>query len=758
LPAARAEQPAPAEAPPANSGEKAALAGPPPAVEPENAVVEDPPPATAEPENAVLEGPPPAAAEPENAVLEGPPPAAAEPESVEAPPPAAEPDAIVVRSKRPTSAASAQVVRDRDFRLRTMRRPADLLEVAPGLVVVQHAGGGKANQYFLRGFDADHGTDVALFVDGVPVNQVSHAHGQGYADLNWILPDVVERVEIYKGPYFTRLGDFATAGAVNLVTRREVEENEITAGGGMFDTVEGRFVAAPRFDDAWTGFAAARVFRTDGPFDHPEDTRLASAFGRVGRAFEGGGGVWLTTTAYVNGWHGSGQVPDRKVRSGELSRFGAVDPDEGGSSSRHSVYVNVDLPKSASETLSLQAYLVRYRLALYSNFTFFSEDPEHGDMIEQDDDRTTVGASAEYGKRFEIADMVFRTSFGAQLRSDDADTALWHDEARERLEARVDANVQESSVGVFAEEDVQWTPWLRTVAGVRADTFVFAVDDALEDRATPDTKTSGVARGTQLSPKATVILSPLADLDLFANFGVGFHSNDARGTVRSEDPVTPLTRATGGELGARTRLFDRIDLAGSFWGLDLEGETVWVGDEGTTESRGPTRRYGAEAEVRARILPWLYADADYTWTRARFTDLPDGEDEVPLAPRTTLQGGLAVRNERGPYGRLGVVHVGDRPATEDGFITAEGFTRLDLTVGWRADAFRLDVGFANLLNAEYAEAQFANTSRLPDETSPADCPGGTRGVVEDGAFAGCEDRHFAPGPPFNVRADLTLFF
>jgi len=290
---------------------------------------------------------------------------------------------------------------------------------------------------------------------------------------------------------------------------------------------------------------------------------------------------------------------------------------------------------------------------------------------------------------------------------------------------------------------------------VRTDYFGFDVSDQRESTETRDDATSGIAHDAIVSPKATAVLTPVEALDVYLNFGTGFHSNDARGVVRQVDPVDPLTRAIGGEIGSRLRLWDRLDLAGAFFVLRLDSENVWVGDEGTTEARGATMRAGGEVEVRVKVLPWLFADADATLTHAEFIE---SGDHVPLAPRLTVAGGVSARHPIGLYGRIGAVHVGDRPATEDGFLEADGFTRLDATVGYKHRIFELSLAAQNLTNTEWAEAQFANVSRLRDETDPADCPTGTRAVGEGADFEGCEDVHFTPGPPFSLQATATLFF
>ncbi|QRK07620.1 TonB-dependent receptor [Archangium violaceum] len=674
----------------------------------------------------------------------------------------AEPEApasmqTTVTARRPFTAASSSTVRDQDFLLRPRPRPADILQVVPGLYTVQHAGGGKANQYFLRGFDADHGTDVALFVDGVPVNMVSHGHGQGYADLNWIIPELIERVEVRKGPYFAQDGDFATAGAVNLVTRRNFESSQLTLGGGSFDTWRGMFIAAPDVE-GWSPVVAGQVYGTNGPFLNPERLERYSLFTKVTRDLSARSSLSLAITSYGSGWNASGQIPLRAVNAGLMDRFGSVNDAEGGNSQRHSAYATWRTLTRDDGEVNIMAYGVQYRLNLYSDFTFFSRDPVNGDMIEQNDRRTVLGFNASYRFRRQWAGITFDTLVGTQLRSDSIENGLSYDKARERLETVVDASIRESSLGVYAQEDIVFTPWLRAVLGLRADSFGFDVNDHREDLSSLDTKTSGVRQASLLSPKASLVVSPLPSTELYVNFGDGFHSNDARGVVRQPDPVTPLTKARGYELGARTRLFDRLDLAGSVFRLDLDSELVWVGDEGSTEARGATRRQGLEAEARLKVLPWLFADADATFTRATYVQNAGNGDAVALAPTLILSGGVSARHPIGIYGRLGVLHLGDRPATEDGLLTAEGFTRVDATLGYRGSFYEVNLSVQNLLDTVWREAQFANVSRLPSETSPSSCPVGTRPAGEADAFEGCEDVHFTPGAPFNAQASVSFFF
>ena len=572
-----------------------------------------------------------------------------------------------------------------------------------------------------------------------------------------IIPELIERVEVRKGPSFAQDGDFATAGAVNLVTRRGFEASQVTLGGGSFDTWRGLFIASPQVE-GWSPVVAAQVYGTNGPFLNPERLQRFSLFTKVTREVAPGSTLSVVLTSYGSGWTASGQVPLREVSAGRLSRFGTIDPDEGGNSQRHSAYATWRTLTSDGGEVNVLAYALQYRLNLYSNFTFFSRDEVNGDMIEQDDRRNVLGFNASYHFRRTLGGIAFDTTLGGQLRTDSIDNGLRYDKARKRLESVVDASVREGSLGVYAQEDITFTPWLRAVLGLRADSFGFDVDDHLEDLANPDTRSSGVRQAARVSPKASLVLNPVRDTELYVNFGDGFHSNDARGVVRQPDPVTPLTRARGYEVGARTRLLDRLDLAGSVFRLDLDSELVWVGDEGTTEARGATRRQGVEAEARLRLLPWLFADADLTVSRATYVENAGNGNAVALAPTLIVSGGVSARHPSGVYGRLGVLHLGDRPATEDEFLTAEGFTRVDATLGYRGSFYEVSVGVQNLLNTQWREAQFANVSRLPSETGPESCPAGTRPAGEPGAFEGCEDLHFTPGAPFNAQASVSLFF
>ncbi len=523
---------------------------------------------------------------------------------------AASPDpdeTMEVVSEPPITAASALTTSGTEIEMRPITRPGDVAEVMPGLFAVQHAGGGKANQYFVRGFDADHGTDVAIGIDGVPVNMVSHAHGQGYADLHELIPELVSSVDVRKGPYEVFDGDLATAGAIDIHLVDRVDESSASASFGSWNTGRGLVIAGV---DRGTTHAvvAGEAFTTDGPFENPEDLVRMNAYAKVTTQPLDGLRLTVGGNAYGSGWTGSGQIPLREVESGDLGWFATEDPSEGGQSTRRNVYATAEVQPRNNQTFFVRAWQSSYRLNLYSNFTFFLNDPEHGDEIEQEDERTLSGFDTWWRDEERAGEFTFTTRLGAQGRQDHIDARLFHDENRERLETDVDAHVDEGRIGAYAREEIAWRDKLRLVGGARIDHYTFAVDDRLDVPA-DGVSSSGVRDAALISPKANLIVSPWKRLDLFVNFGRGFHSNDARGVVQSTDPVDPLTVATGYETGLRVH-DDMGEVAVAAWALDLDAETVWVGDEGTSELSGATHRQGLDGSLRAHPIDWLYADLD----------------------------------------------------------------------------------------------------------------------------------------------------
>jgi outer membrane receptor protein involved in Fe transport len=682
----------------------------------------------------------------------------------------------LVLAQRPISAASSFAVRDREFQLRPIGSVQDILRVTPGLVLVQHSGGGKANQYFLRGFDVDHGTDLALSIDGIPVNMVGHAHGQGYADTNFIIPEVVERVEITKGPYFAHQGDFATAGAVNMVSRDDFEHSSFGLGvsgspGHGAASFRALLIASPKLESGLKATFAAEAGRQNGPFDNPEAWDKYKLFNKLTYAISASSSITLGEMSYGGAWHGSGQLPARAVEQGGVSRFGSIDPDEGGASSRHQLYVQYKVRPSDTSELKALAYVGTYRFDLFSNFSLYIRDPNNGDEIEQRDRRTFYGGRVSYRIVHELEKVRFDTTMGGDVRQDDIHEELWNTVHRKELGQLRGNDVGETMIGVYANEEITPVKWLRLDAGGRADSLSFSVDNTLTSGGAANAPSSGVNSASQLSPKTSLVVSPLqegpAQVDVYVNYGHGFHSNDVRGAF-TRPAVTPLTRAIGEEVGTRGRFFDRWDLAVAFWQLDLASETVWLGDQGTTEVGGSTRRQGVELETRYELTKWLSADADVTFTKSEFKANAGNGNGLALAPKQTYSGGLSARHELGPgvvRGGLRFYGITDRPANDQGDIVAKGFTLFDLHAGYRLRHFDLAFDVENLFNQDSRAAQFDTVGRLRTEPAlgapiPAGFNCGSAGKLATGGgpgFQGCEDVHFTPQYPLTLRVMATVY-
>ena len=652
----------------------------------------------------------------------------------------------IITAERATSSASSSVIRELDIQLRPRETSQELLRLAPGLVIAQHAGGGKAEQLFLRGFDADHGTDVAVSVDGIPVNMVTHAHGQGYADLHWLMPEVVEAVDVRKGPFDVRDGDFATAGAVTFRTKDRLPVASLIVRGGSFDSRHA-IALIPLGGDASTagGYLAGSAHFSDGPFEAPQGYRRLTGFGRFTAPVSRGAEVVATLSAFDSEWGASGQIPHRAVRDSIVTRFGAIDATEGGTTSRYDMALGLRPTAAGATDWEAKVYATRYRFDLFSNFTFFLADSIDGDGIEQVDDRTMVGASGMYGRSGATLGRSSRWSIGLGARADIGDIALHHQRERTRLDQRVGVVSRQGHLYDWARYEVSLTPRVRLDAGIRVDAFRFDVSDRLAASANPELpRPAGTRWRAIVSPKLNLAFDASARTTLFANAGTGFHSNDGRDVVLAGASDRVVPRAVSGEIGTR-HTWSRGSAAVAFWALDLESELVYVGDEGVTEPSGRTRRIGADVELRARVLPWLWADADVNLARGRFLDEPRGANRIPLAPTVTSTAGLTVRDiQRGVLSRfdggLRMRHIGSRAAIEDNSVRARGSTVWEVFGGWGIGPARAFLAIENLFDVEWNEAQFATTSRLRGESAQV------------------TELHFTPGAPRSVQVGIEYRF
>ena len=656
-----------------------------------------------------------------------------------------QPVEVYVWGEQPVSAATEQTVRQKDFELRPTTTPSDILRLVPGLFIAQHQGGGKADQIFLRGFDADHGTDVAIFIDGIPVNMVSHGHGQGYADLHWLIPEIVDHVEVYKGPYFVQFGDFATAGAVNIITKRRDKDTTFSVTGGSYNQQRYLGILSPPEGTPLTPYIGFEAYHDLGPFKNPENFNRFNLMTKFSLLSTANSNVSLLGTFFKSYWNASGEIPGRLVRGGWLGRFDAVDNSEGGKTERHNLNLQYNYA-DAQQSFNAQAWFSYYKFDLFSNFTFFLNDPIDGDEIEQTDKRILGGTYLNYRRNYSLFNIPTETLIGFSSRSDIAHVGLFHDVRRQRLSTTTDSFIKEHSLAWYGQQEIRPTNWLRTQIGVRLDKFFFNVrDDGIPED--PANSISGRKQGFIASPKLNVILSPFSDngwqkrSEIYTNFGGGYHSNDARDVIKNMGRKPALPRALGGELGFRTKLFDRLDMAIDYWRLHLESEAVWAGDEGTTEPRGKTQRQGIEGEFRYQILDWLSADLDTSYTWAKFVKTGAA---VPLAPRFLAYGGFTGRHPSGLEGRVQMRSVGNRWGDEDRVATIHGYTIFDLLAKYKWDRYEFLFSIINIANKKWRPAQFfhdsqiRNDPRFPNEAAPVN------------------DIHFTPGEPLTIKAGLTV--
>ncbi|MBD0273422.1 MAG: TonB-dependent receptor, partial [Acetobacteraceae bacterium] len=641
---------------------------------------------------------------------------------------------VVGARPEPEAAASSHQVPREEIAARPVARTGEVLEAAPGLIVTQHSGEGKANQYFLRGFNLDHGGDLAISVDGMPVNMPTHAHGQGYADTGFIIPESLAGIGVRKGPYYADDGDFATAGALRLDLLNALEHPFVQGTVGSFGYRRGLAAGSVPLG-AGTLLGALEAAAYDGPWRRPDELRRANGLLRYS---QGGAadGFSLTGMAYAGRWNSTDQVAARAVSEGLVGRFGTLDPTDGGRSRRYSLSA-LWARTGDYGTTRVSAYAVRSTLDLYNNFTYFLDDPENGDQFLQRDRRWVLGGEVVHAAPWTAFGRAAETRLGVQTRNDDIRLALFRTASREPRSAVRDDKVQEHSVGFFTDTTVRPYRWMRLTGGARADW--------VGGRVRSDTAAnSGNAGEWIASPKAGVALGPWRATEFFLNAGTGFHSNDLRGATIRLDPndrltrlsrVPVLVRAKGAEIGAATRIVPGLDSRLALFVLTLGSEILFVGDAGTTEASRPSRRVGVEWTNHWRPVPWLGVDLDVAATRARFTDNDGPGRRIPGAPNLVLAAGMTLDEGLGWFGTARLRYFGARPLVEDNSVRSRATALVNARVGYRfANGLQAWLDAFNLLNTKASQIDYFYTSRLPGE--PAE---------------GVADRHFHPVEPFAVR-------
>jgi outer membrane receptor protein involved in Fe transport len=677
----------------------------------------------------------------------------------------------------PVMSSSEQNVSGEDVNARPFSRPAEALEVVPGLIITQHSGDGKANQYFLRGFNLDHGTDLAISVDDMPVNMRTHAHGQGYADLNFLIPELIGSVNIRKGPYFADEGDFSSVGSVHVSLLDSVNKTmaSITAGSFGYRRILG--ITSTKLGEG-TLLIAGEANTYNGPWDNPDNLRKLNGVVRYSRG-TAEDGFSLTGMAYANKWNSTDQIPSRAIASGEIGLYGAFDPSVGGNSNRFSLsgrWAQTDAGGSSKANF----YVIKSSLNLWNNFTYFLTDPVNGDQFHQHDDRILGGVNASHTFKDQFAGLPMETEIGVQSRYDDIRLDLSNTVQRQFLSPTRSDAVQEGSVGVFVQNTLHWTDWLRTNVGWRGDFYQTSVNSFF----TP--ANSGSANAFIGSPKFGVVFGPFAKTELFINAGEGFHSNDARGVTITESPTdgSPLqaspflVKTKGAEVGLRSKLVPGLTSSMSVFLLDSASEILFAGDAGNTKASRPSRRYGVEWTNDYRPLSWLSLEGDIAVTHARFRgDDPEQTalyaslagfpaaqignapgNYIPGAPNVIASAGIRLGEKIGWFSALRYRYFGPRPLTEDNAFVSPATGLLNGQLGYRFDnGWRVQLDAFNLLNSHSDQITYAYGSLLKSDSLFAVCfpPAGAPTAPAAVCQTGVMDRVLHPVEPLAIRLTIA---
>lgn len=628
-----------------------------------------------------------------------------------------------------------KIISEIDLQTSPVTSSQDILQQIPGLFIGQHAGGGKAEQIFLRGFDIDHGTDISISVDGIPVNMVSHAHGQGYADLHFVIPETIDNVDFGKGPYYADQGNFNTAGYIDFRTKRSLDHSSIKLEVGQFNTKRILGLLNILEKPKQQAYIASEFLSTDGPFESPQGFSRINIYSKYTNQLSSTDQISLTASHFTSRWDASGQIPQRAIDDGSITRFGAIDDTEGGTTTRTNLSFEYEKFFTNQSFLSNQVYYSNYNFELFSNFTFFLEDPINGDQIKQKENRHLLGLKSEYNYGFNSGTIDGLLQAGIQLRHDQSmNNGLSRTLNRtETLEFIQLGDIYETNFGSYLNARLNWGQWTINPS-LRLDVFNYQYNDALLTGLS-----SATANESIVSPKLNVFYNYSNDLQFFVKTGKGFHSNDTRVSV-AQSGREILPAAFGTDIGIIWKPIPRLLLNTSIWYLHLDQEFVYVGDAGIVEPSGKTKRQGVDFGLRYQPTEWLFWNFDANVTKPRSIDAEPNENYIPLAPLFTVASGLKFIHLSGLKGSINLRHLKDRPASEDYSITAGGYTVIDVNVdyNWRSMVFGIEI--QNLFNTEWNETQFATESRLFNEAAPV------------------EEIHFTPGTPFFIKSKVELKF
>lgn len=626
-----------------------------------------------------------------------------------------------------------------DIMLRPVNTSQDVLRIVPGLFIAQHAGGGKAEQIFLRGFDIDHGTDINITVDGIPANMVSHAHGQGYADLHFLIPETVEKVNFDKGPYFVNKGNLATAGYAEFHTKEFLRNSLVKIEAGRFNTQRAvglfKLIDKEKKESRQQFYAAAEYFKSDGYFESPQDFHRFNMMAKYNAWFGNQSQLTITASLFDCKWNASGQIPDRAVKSGMITRFGSIDDSEGGNTRRTNLNIRFARQSKKNWKTTNQFYYTNYHFNLFSNFTFFLNDPINGDQINQKETRNIYGYNSSASKAWMLGNKSTNTELGAGLRYDDIAGIELSKAVKRNLTDPIQlGDVKELNGFVFWNQTIDLSDKLILNGGLRFDHFRFAYKDIFAGEIRFDHQQRSI-----VSPKLNLVFTASPTVKIYLNNGIGFHSNDTR-VILDNSAKDILPKVVGTDLGIILKPVKNLVLKTALWHFYSEQEFVYVGDEGIVEPGGKTRRVGIDASARYQFNSWLYGDIDLNYTKARTIDDAKGENFVPLAPSFTSIGGVSAKMKNRFTGSVRYRFISDRPANESNSVRVNGYMITDITTSYTIRKFEFTISVENIFNTEWREAQFDTESRLQFEPQPV------------------SEIHYTPGSPRFLKASFSYKF
>ncbi len=630
-----------------------------------------------------------------------------------------------------------------EIQARPILRSGEVLETVPGLIITQHAGGGKANQYFLRGFNLDHGTDFAIFLDDMPLNLPSHAHGEGYADMNTVIPEFVKRLNYEKGPYYADVGNYSSAGSAHMEFFKTLPQNFLQLEGGMYGYGRAVFGLSQKIRSG-TLLYGGEFSHENGPWNHPDGYNKLNGLATYS---QGGDARGFSTTArgYHGKWNSSDQIPANAVPL--VGVFGTLNPSDGGKSQRYSLQSEWH-HQSAKSLTRITAYGFYYGLDLFSDFTYYLTDPLRGDQFEQKDRRWVAGLDARHTILGEWLGRKVESTLGLQLRNDWIHNGLYQTQNRTRLD-KTDASTGnvlpeitqedrliDTQLGFFAESKIRWAEKFRSVGGLRVDLQHFDVTSLVT------VANSGTASKVLPSPKLSLIFGPWGNTEFYLQGGASFHSNDGRGATQTIEPVsganpvpnTPVTRVPpliptkGGEFGVRTLAVPHLQSTLSVWYLHSASELQQSGDTGETiPSRQPSDRYGVEWANYYTPLEHVSFDLDFANSKALYTKVDEndaaptspGGKRVPEAVGQVIASGITLHD----FGRLSsslrLRYFGPRDLTSDGLYRSQPTALLNAEAGYRIHkAWRVSVEGLNLLNRRDHDIDYAYLSRITPTSAP----------------------------------------